>query len=79
MPKIPSDAIDKYFGLQLGLMKFGQLKLDKIMSSKYIRKLNDPDYRLKKYQQQVRAHQCAAAEDASQSEWYQYAGLEDGQ
>ncbi|CAI6097411.1 unnamed protein product [Clonostachys chloroleuca] len=79
MPKIPSDAIDKYFGLQLGLMKFSQLKLDKVMPSKYIRKLNDPDYRLKKYQQQVRDHQCAAAKDASQSEWYQYAGLEDGQ
>ncbi|CAH0031192.1 unnamed protein product [Clonostachys rhizophaga] len=79
MPKIPSDAIDKYFGLQLGLMKFGQLKLDNVMPSKYIRKLNDPDYRLKKYQQQVRDHHSAATEDASQSEWYQYAGLEDGQ
>ncbi|CAH0050482.1 unnamed protein product [Clonostachys solani] len=79
MPKIPSDAIDKYFGLQLGLMKFGQVKIDKVMPLKYIRRMNDPDYRLKKYQQQVRDQQCAAAEDASQSEWYQYTGLEDGQ
>ncbi|VUC28993.1 unnamed protein product [Clonostachys rosea] len=79
MPKIPSDAIDKYFGLQLGLMKFGQLQLDKVMPSKYIKKMNDPDYRLKKYQQQVRDQQSAATEDASQSEWYQYTGLEDAQ